>query len=154
MRKHQQSPSTHCALVIVVPTVTKTRLFRMESQDRNLSEGAESRLLLVWTVPHWSLWKICSCCDPLTWWSREWFLEGAIPLTQNLVAPMCHLRLLHPKSVSINLGWGAAVHVFISLTAAAGAGSSRLPEHLLSAAGWETGTLWVHGGLLEPFRNR
>lgn len=44
-------------------------------------------------------------------------------------------------------------HVFISLTAAAaGAGSSVLPEQLLRAAGWETGTLWVHGGLPKPFQ--
>lgn len=35
-QRHQQSPSAHSALVVVVPTVTKIRLFR-----RILAEGAE-----------------------------------------------------------------------------------------------------------------
>lgn len=91
-----------------------------------------------------------SCCVTLTRWSRYELFRPRIMWHQRAICPV-YPSTSEERRHKLGARWlPCLVHVFISLTAA-GAGS-RLPKHLLRAAGRETGTLWVHGGLPEPFR--
>lgn len=117
-----------------------------ESRHRNPAEVAESKLLKVSTVPQSVLVKYLVTqlqrrSDPV---ERRVVFRGrnsSDPQSRGTNVPSALfvlLRLLHQKSESPETwrkGLPCLVHVFISLTAAAGAGSSRLPEHLLCAAG-------------------